>query len=304
MNFKRIHIIVVLAGLALFSACQDDLVLDEHINERELVAFIEAGTGKGIHVVVKQSDLITQDTFSTPLYKANIDLLKNGFVIETRSTSIFGEADFSYEPQANDSLGVDIRYDTIHAFSEVVVPKPVPIIQFDTTNRRASSLGLRITFLDDSRVKNYYLLDLRGKRWTYSFHPVTGKVIDSTMVYEPIKMKSVNRLFFSDNNIVNNRQNFELFNDRIFNGKNFVLDIDVSTFVLDAQVDKSKVLSLDLVLKNITEDYYSFLTTLSLNRPVYGGPFSISSQVPSNITGGYGMFATYHESKAQIDMQE
>jgi hypothetical protein len=280
------------------------LVLDEHINERELVAFIEAGTGKGINVVIKQSDLITQDTVSSPLYNANIDLLKNGFVVETRSTSVFGKADFLYEPKANDSLRVDIRYDTIFASSEVVVPKSVPIIQFDTTNRRANSLGLRLTFLDDARTRNYYLLDLKGKRWVYKFHPVSGKVIDSTMVSEPIKMNSVNRLFFSDNNIVNNRQNFELFNDRIFNGKNFVLDVDVSTFVLDAQVDKSKVLALDIVLKNITEDYYNFLTTLSLNRPVYGGPFSISSQVPSNISGGYGMFATYHSSSAHIDMHE
>jgi hypothetical protein len=187
--------------------------------------------------------------------------------------------------------------------TQTIVPNSIGILQFDTTNKRASVQGLRVSFYDQPQEENYYQISLKGARWYYQLDPNTGLRTDSILSFEDIQMTSVNRLFFSDNNIVNNRQNFELLNDMIFNGKNFVLDIDVSRFQLAEQYDRSAVKSLHMELKNIGQDYYNFLATLSLNRPVYGGPFSISSQVPTNISGGYGIFAAYSTDVATITIE-
>ncbi len=302
LNSKFIYIALI--GLTIWS-CNDDLVLKNVNQDRGVVAYIRAEVDGNIDVVVKKSDLITQDTLSTPLEGIHVDLYRNGRLEEARRTDKDGEVHFAYNPEERDSLLVEITGDDIdQMWAEAIAPSKVSIAFFDTTTIRASQRGFRIVFNDDAKTTDFYLVNLHGYRWVYRFHPITGRKIDSTYVYEPIRMTSVNRLFFSDNNIVNNRQNFELLNDVIFNGESgFELHVDVSTFVLTEQADRSEIQKLEVTLRHITKEYYDFLTTLSLNRPVYGGPFSISSQVPSNINGGYGIFATYSTDTSTIDFQ-
>ncbi|MBO6515413.1 MAG: DUF4249 family protein, partial [Bacteroidia bacterium] len=273
--------------------------------ERRVVVHIDAEVDSSIQVEIKKSDLITQDTLSSPIGGVDVDLYRNGRWVETRKTKLDGKAHFAYKPRSRDSLLFEIRNDTHdYLWTESVAPDFVTIDHFDSSTRRSDNRGFRIVFKDNGLTEDFYLIELRGYRWLYKFDPWSGDKTDSTLVSEPVRMSSVNQIFFSDNNVVNNRQPFELFNDQIFNGESaFKLDFDVRNFVLIAQADRSEVFKLEARLKHITKAYYQFLTTLSLNRPVYGGPFSTSSQVPSNIQGGYGIFATYASDVKELRFQ-
>jgi hypothetical protein len=269
-----------------------------------MVVNAQAEAGKNLRVELRESELITEDTLDKAIDGVAMELFVNGVSKESTYSDATGRALFNYNVKVGDSLRLAFVKPTFgDVEASAVIPQSIGILQFDTTNKRLTVQGLRISFFDKPLEKNYYQISLTGKRWYYTLDQLTGERIDSIKRQEDIEMKSVNRLFFSDNNIVNNRQNFELLNDQVFNGKNFVLDVDVSTFSLSEQADRSAILELELQLNNISEDYYNFLTTLSLNRPVYGGPFSISSQVPSNILGGYGIFAAFSSDRAKITMR-
>lgn len=301
LSFKSILYSVIAATILI--GCQDEIAFNQSATDNKMVVHAKGEVGKNLRLDIKQSELITEDTLEMPIDGVAIELFVNGAFREATYTDDAGRALFNYNVKSNDSILLSLSKP---AFGEVttsaVIPNEIGILQFDTTNKRPGIQGLRVSFYDRPLEENYYQISLKGKRWFYVIDPHTGIRTDSTYSSEVIDMKSVNRLFFSDNNIVNNRQNFELLNDKIFNGKNFVLDVDVSTFQLSEQTDRSDVKELQMELKNISADYYDFLATLSLNRPVYGGPFSISSQVPSNIKGGYGVFATYSTDKAIIKL--
>jgi hypothetical protein len=298
LSFNKITYFIVV--IALFG-CNDDITFNQGETENRIVVHARAEVGKKLQLELQQSELITEDTLDNPIDGVAIELFVNGLFREGTYSNPSGFALFNYNVQSYDSLRLEISKPSFDdVYTNAVVPNSIGILQFDTTNKRPNVQGLRVSFFDQPTQANYYQISLKGERWFYTLDINTGQRIDSISGFEEIEMQSVNRLFFSDNNIVNNRQNFELLNDKIFNGKNFVLDVDINTFQLAEQFDRSDIKGLELELKNISSDYYDFLTTLSLNRPVYGGPFSISSQVPSNIVGGYGVFAAYSTDKASI----
>ncbi len=301
LNFSHIRYIAI--ALTMIS-CNDDLTFNQTDKDNQIVVHAMAEVGKNLRVNFKQSERITEDTLNNPIGGVAVELYVNEAPTESTYSDGLGNAIFNYNVQSGDSLRLEMNKPSFSPVTtQTIVPNSIGILQFDTTNKRASVQGLRVSFYDQPQEENYYQISLKGARWYYQLDPNTGLRTDSILSFEDIQMTSVNRLFFSDNNIVNNRQNFELLNDMIFNGKNFVLDIDVSRFQLAEQYDRSAVKSLHMELKNIGQDYYNFLATLSLNRPVYGGPFSISSQVPTNISGGYGIFAAYSTDVATITIE-
>lgn len=299
LSFRQI--LYILLVVLTCGGCQDDITFNQGEASNRMVVHAKGEVGKNLRLEISQSERITEDTLEMPIDGVAVELMINGTLRESAYTDADGKVLLNYNVQSGDSIRMLFNKPSFgDVMTEAVVPSPVGILQFDTTNKRVDVQGLRVSFYDRQNEENYYQISLTGKRWYYLIDPNTGIRTDSIYSSEVIEMRSVNRLFFSDNNIVNNRQNFELLNDQIFNGKNFVLDVDVSTFQLAEQADRGAVQELQLELANISGAYYDFLATLSLNRPVYGGPFSISSQVPSNIQGGYGVFATYSTDIANI----
>lgn len=299
LRFKHILIIALLAA-----GCNDDLVITNTVSDTQMVVNATANYGEQIELEVIRPNLITEDTFNRPLSGVQVELVKNGNVVETRYTGSLGQVRFATKASGGDSLTLRMEKDGFEpATSTIETPFVIPILQFDTTTRRRNVLGCRISFYDPIKDENYYQLEMVGYRWFYKIHPITGQRQDSIWATQSLSMRSVNKLFFSDNNIINNRQSFELLNDKIFNGNNFVLDVDISAFALEEQPDRSAIKLLRFELNHIDKAYYDFLSTISLNRPVYGGPFSIASQVPSNIEGGLGIFAATASDTAFISLE-
>jgi len=296
-------IYIVIALLAL--SCNDDFIFTGEADEKKIVAVFFGHADSAIQMELYESQFITEDTLALPIPNAEIRLYLDGQFSESLSSNGLGNAKTQYKVNAGDSLRIAVRKDGYNlAETKALVPDQVDLIHFDTTTRVGSQLGLRLSFDDPQSKKNFYLMEMHAQRWIYELDQFTQERIDSTKVWESIDIQSVNKIFFSDKNIVTNEQKFELFNDQIFNGqKQYVLDINVNAFNLRETISKGEAKRIKVRLRNVNEDYYNFLTALSLNRPIFGGPFSISSQVPGNIAGGYGIFAVYTSSTAAIQMK-
>lgn len=290
--------------MLLNQACNDDLVYTGSQDDKKIVAVIRAESDSLLKIYLQESQLITEDTFSQPLSDAEIRLYKSEVLQETMKSPASGKVKSTFKVKPNDSLGIAIRKDGYNIVrADVQVPEFVSIILFDTVTRIGNDLLLKMSFIDLASRRNFYMVELFALRWKYILHPLTGARIDSTWEKEELEMESVNRIFFSDQNIVTNQQKFELFNDQIFNGQIFSLDMSINSFNLKESQAKGRAEQLEIRFRNINIDYYNFLTSLSLNRPVYGGPFSITSQVPGNIEGGYGIFAAYSTTTRRIIMK-
>jgi hypothetical protein len=65
--------------------------------------------------------------------------------------------------------------------------------------------------------------------------------------------------------------------------------------------DKPRYLSFRIIIREINEDYYSYLTTAYINQDHYGDIISGPSRVYSNIVNGTGIFAAVAGSRIQAD---
>lgn len=303
-SFKYQLLPVVIGMLVCLAGCSDELIFTGGEEAAKMVVVASAPTDSAICILVTESQHITEDTFSRPVPNAELRLYVNGGLKETFKTPESGKVISAYRAKSGDSLTLIIRKDGFGKVeSSVVNPGQTILLQFDSLTRLGNDWGLRLIMGDDALSDNFYLIELFASRWVYTLHPQTFKRIDSARVLEPLAMGSVAKIFFSDQNIVTSGQKFELFTDMLFNGDNYVLDMNVNVFNLQETPTKGKAEALKVKLRSINEDYYHFLTSLSLNRPIYGGPFSALSQVPGNMDGGYGIFSTYSVTSAVIKLK-
>lgn len=301
----RLYYLVFLFTMLTSVGCNDDLIFTGSEAAKKIVAVVHAPVDSTIDVQLQESQFITDDTVSVPIENAEIRLYKDDLLLESFWSNSDGRISSKYRVKPDDRLKLIIRKDGYNLVqSEITIPNRLQLIQFDTTPARlGNNLGMWFTFSDEVSKRNFYIIELFAERWKYILHPTTFKRLDSTLIIETMDMESVSKVFFSDQNIVTNEAKYQLFNDKIFNGQAYRLDLNIKSLNLSGSQIKSPVLKLKMRLRNVNEEYYSFLTSLSLNRPIYGGPFSISSQVPGNITGGYGVFLAYTSATAEIKLK-
>ncbi|MFT4522947.1 MAG: hypothetical protein ACI8ZN_001899 [Bacteroidia bacterium] len=291
-------------SLGIFTSCNQDLVFRTKDSERKIVVGVDIVEHQKIRVQASVSQFITEDTNVQYLANATVKFFLNDTFIEELKTNSHGHALSTFVPHANDSIRVEISKEP---YPKVICREKLPgkmiLHQFDTLGRIGNNLGLRIGFFDEPLVSNYYFVQLRAYRWNYRRHSVTQKIIDSSLIIENLPVESVGKIFFSDNNIVSINTSFEIFNDLIFNGQAFTLDLNINSYNLQKTIKKSAVVSLEIEVRNLSKTNYDFLVATSLNRPIFGGPFAISSQIPNNIENGYGICTAYTIDKRGITMK-
>jgi hypothetical protein len=153
--------------------------------------------------------------------------------------------------------------------------------------------------IDDGLETNYYLIDVKAQRYKLFFDPVTFE-LDSTLVLEAIPFGNLNKIFLSDLEIVSKRTSFELFDDRLFNGKQYQLQIEVPVSSSLRTVERSEVHHYVVSIRSISPSYFSFLKNFLISRPIYGGPFESYREIPTNVLGGAGVFGIFSQVKDTV----
>ena len=141
--------------------------------------------------------------------------------------------------------------------------------------------SLKLSFTDRPNEKNYYQLLLLIE--TSFEHWETGELI--TQRYPAY--------FTSDDPSFANNYGYGseglIFNDLLFDGKQTTLPAKVSIGQLN---ENNKLI---IVLRTVSEDFYNYVLTASLQSYNYGNPFAQPVQVFNNIENGFGVFAGYSQ---------
>lgn len=222
-------------------------------------------------------------------------------------------------------------YSTLVASSQVPSPPQIISASLDvldvrqdpslSSNKVAYGLTLR---LDDPPENNFYSLSLILRYEQFGAIDINGN--DSLLLKETDLLVSIQ----SDNpvvdNVFGNYRDELLFRDVSFNGQQYEMKIygafevddprylqlfgegaalnenayDKEGNIVRQAGDIVGLNTLNVILRNTTEEYYNYNYTRDLQASVENNPFAQPVQVFDNIEGGLGVFAGYNQVEKQV----
>jgi len=84
-----------------------------------------------------------------------------------------------------------------------------------------------------------------------------------------------------------------LLTDRLFDGKDHSISFKLDPYFANVE-------NVSIYFTSISESYYDYKTTLSLQKEVSGDPFAQPVQVFTNIQHGLGIFAAYNQDEWKL----
>ena len=144
---------------------------------------------------------------------------------------------------------------------------------------------MSLTFKDPGETKNYYEV----------------KVLqDGYYIRNQDTIRFVNNLFVEPIDPAQSNDNFngasKLLDDNLFNGKNHVFRMRLRSYRFNQQ-ESTRV---RVILQSVTESYYRYFATQSLQNNTSGDPFAQPVQVFTNVENGLGIFAGYSTSVIEL----
>ena len=156
-----------------------------------------------------------------------------------------------------------------------------------------------IEFTDPGSEKNYYLFTILKRNPYYDFSFFGTIAFDSK---DPVVEEKLTGSVYPLEGIV--------FSDKLINGQKYSLTVTVDGNTIgrpfyddtpeDADDHKKTII---FRLFSVTEEYYRYIKARNLCKENYGNPLAEPVLMPSNITGGYGIFSGAAVSSDSIVFQ-
>jgi hypothetical protein len=165
-------------------------------------------------------------------------------------------------------------YNAVSAQTNIPLPVPISAITLDTLsgNDGYSDVTAEITFMDPPE-KNYYQVYLSAEMIVQVWTPTEIKT-DTVSYLFP--------LYLSQSEF---EESTAVFNDFKFNGTLAKVKVKLNYWTFGT------VLKQHIILLHLSEAYYKYELTRSLQERTQGDPFAQPVQVFNNITNGLGIFA-------------
>ena len=192
-------------------------------------------------------------------------------------------------PGQSYSVQVSIKDEPIRqAASKVPTHVPITSVEVDSSGViDGDRIEMKIHFKDPATEKNYYTLKIIED----AFYIVNKDTVWYTqeIFYEVIEQSLSN----------NGRGLEKLVNDNLFNGKDFTFHVNLYNrrYSRGSQIFQQHV---RVVLLSVSEAYYKYFTTKSLQDYTNGDPFAQPVQVFTNVENGLGIFAGYSSSVVEL----
>jgi hypothetical protein len=239
---------------------------------------------------------VTPGSFFQSVSNATITVYdQNGEPIETITGSADKNFVYSYKgktkPMADQLYSIEVAINNQSLLlSSGKAPMPIPITSVVADSSAFASDGkvkMKITFKDPVTEKNFYTVKI---------------VEDAQFIFNNDTLSLTQELYYDvveQSLNVNGTGLEQLINDNFFNGKEHTFDLKIyprshsfGTQILEQHVR--------VFLLNVSEEYYKYFTTKSLQEYTNGDPFAQPVQVFNNIEGGLGIFAGYSQSVVEL----
>jgi len=287
MKYTMPYFLIIAAWIA--GSCSNVSDIEIALEEPKYVLNCLLVSDSSWHVTVtKSANIQDEQLYFDPVMDAMVGIYDhNDELVESLASSRnnWGQYDGNLKPLQGERYTVKAQVaGGLVLLARTYVPQIVPISSYiiDSTLFKASGepVQMTISIQDPAEQKNYYLIKVL--RDLYSVY--NG---------DTIRMREEGRYELIDPSL---EENFNLpVNDNLFNGKMHNFEIKISRSGWSAETEHARVL-----LLNITEEYYLYLTTKNLQESVAGDPFAQPASIFSNVENGIGIFAGYSASSIQL----
>jgi len=281
---RNCYIYLLLTFIVLFSSCERyiDVELPAHVPRFIVNAQLEPGMPA--MVFVTHSRGVLQESNFSPVRDATVEIIEDGeksYFLEFRGVeqaywTVNGYVSDELEIQQGKTYEVIVSGRMETARSKVTIPYPVEIKSVEILHTAGNMAEISVLF-DDPLERNFYEFSVtysgfrvfEGWSGTTDTIPITGEV-----KLEPLN-PAYQTEYWSRGKV--------LLDDALFNGREAKLQFS-GTFNTRAELD------VKVMMRNVTEDYYRYNTSLNLQQQVSGDPLAQPVQVFSNIENGRGIF--------------
>lgn len=293
MKINSIKNLLLLSSI-LFASCET--VVDVNIELEKPLLVVNSVFNKDSvwRVDVNLTRNVLSDRIGSPVTNATVSIVdeQTNELLEvlTFSPINFGgtyRGKLKPEILKNYKVKVDVEGFT-SAESIERIPESVSLtkveVDEDALQSMEAPVPVKIYFTDPQAIINFYQLTVVEKR--YQINYTTG---DTIWYSNPVTM------VFEDPALMDEEEytNELLLSDRLFNGKDHSISFKIQPYFSDAQI-------ISICFSSISESYYEYQTTSSLQRDVSGDPFAQPVQVFTNIQNGLGVFAAYNQDEWKI----
>ncbi|MCW9707476.1 DUF4249 domain-containing protein [Fodinibius salsisoli] len=294
-------IVGMLISVTCLWGCENVVQLDVPNKENQLVVNSLFHPDSTFGVSLSQSQFVLDNGEFKKVSGATVKLTdEEGDELTTMQEGESGIYTSDLKPQSGRSYQIKVSKEGFpSATATGNVPADSAMMTKYEVKRNSSSqrfINLSI-WLDDSNSEDYYQLYGKQKITLY------GEEIDTT-TYE-------HELFFSSDDPVFgeevNGQRRLLLDDVLFNGKTY--KINLSTTVGSTQCSPMSEIcdqetEVILYIRKLSEAYFKYMETLSLQDNLSENPFAEPVPVYDNIENGVGIFGGYKVSEYPIEVPE
>ncbi|PID93403.1 MAG: hypothetical protein CSA95_07970 [Bacteroidetes bacterium] len=296
------RIFLTLLTIPLLFSCTKIIEFDGEVSKPKLVVNSIVTPDSTFKVNVSESRFFLDNAPMKKIEDATVKILsQEGTLLATLSHTDKGNYEGELKPTINTNYRVEVvapNFDKASA-SMSIVPS-IPITSFDTLSvfeEYDFNLSTTIHFSDPGNERNYYRV--RGDIQLMEIDPETGELreLERYIPWFYIDDPVINGA--GDDDFVENEYNpYNLFNDDLINGKAYSLTIPLHLY------GSGNIFIVHLFLESLSEEYYTYLKSVSEYQESGDNPFTEPVPIYSNIENGIGFFGGYSSSEIVIEVRE
>lgn len=235
-----------------------------------------------------------------------------------------------YEPKEGKSYRMEVAhpdYPSVSTSSEIPVPSssfsvvlgdPEIISYGDYLEQEPNLVEYKAAVnIQDSPEQNFYHIAVIGEFFNAEF--IGNELVDYYYLQEvfyssnDVVFDEVENPLLQDEDVFSFNWNRRVFDDKLFNNQSYDLEVvfQIPVGVAAASYFGDGERSIDGVfrrffieVRSISEDYYLYNKTLSIQETISDDPFAEPVQIYSNIENGHGIFAGYNPQLFEFSLAE
>ena len=309
--------------LTVSISCIKEIDLDLKDDEPKIVLNAIISADSLIKINITRSLGILEEDKLYNINNATVLLYKENIFIDTLNQYSAG---YYYKSGLKSIVGANYKiivkadgYKTVESL--FTMPNKPEILEFDTINYSGTGdvkdgdLEIALTFSNQLDKKNYYMLEARNNYWEYYFDYQYYDIYDSIFFNSAIQLSTNDPKFeiiidydvypASESSDYNNWGKKFVFSDQYFNDQMGEVKFKINGNY-QSNLESQRVLlngSVDIILSEISEDFYRYLQSLSYySDDPFENFFVEKPTTVSNVAGGMGIIASKSSSVASIKL--
>ena len=280
-NYTKYRLIGVVLVLLMFQSCEKVIDLNIEESSKKIVVNSVVKDDETIVVNITKSKSIIDDNDIEYIDNANIVLTENGNVVNSHTYNGNGNYVFGKIASAGNTYKIKVNVSNLaeaNAETVLLVPNNYEIKDTFITNYEGKDYLSIVIKIENTQEQSYFFMEAINENG----HGMNLHSYDIN----------------AEKNIVGD---YLLFNNEISGGGDMDFQFHMPKYTYDYK--SRKISNVYFVLHRVSEAYYKYYLSSTMQEQINGSPFAEPVQIYNNIENGFGIFGSESYSVDSLDIK-